>query len=71
MITVPMQRQIPPYLEEPYVGKYLGIFQTQGTVEHNSHRVRGTVFVVDERTLVIRDFTFDGLAPCKSIAENA
>ena len=56
---------VPVYLEEPYLGKYLGDLQTSGRVSLNAHRVRGAVYAVDERTILIKDFTFDGRAPSK------
>ncbi|XP_072039501.1 protein Skeletor, isoforms B/C-like [Amphiura filiformis] len=60
-ITIPTQLNVPIYLEEPYLGKLLGFFNFDGSVEQNQHRVRGTIYAEDENTLFIRDFTFDGL----------
>ena len=65
-ITIPSGfLNVPAYFEEPYLGKYIGDFQIAGTVRLNSHRVRGAVYAVDERTIIIKDFTFDGYAPSK------
>ncbi|KAF0759668.1 protein Skeletor, isoforms B/C, partial [Aphis craccivora] len=43
-------------LEDNY-GRYIGSFKGY------AHGVRGTVYAVDENTLFIREFFYDGIGP--------
>lgn len=42
-----------------YYGIHVGDFRTQ------AHDVRGTVYIVDERTLFVQNFHYDGQGPGK------
>ena len=37
--------------------------QKVGSFERSRHKVAGTVYVVDQKTLRIKDFFYDGTAP--------
>jgi len=45
-------------LDDNY-GRYIGYFKGI------AHGVRGTVYAVDENTLFVRDFFYDGIGPSK------
>lgn len=50
-------------LDDNY-GRYIGYFKGI------AHGVRGTVYAVDENTLFVRDFFYDGIGPSKYIIWN-
>ena len=57
---------LPPYIErkvKPYYGKLIGELSGDGQGSATGHDVSGKVYAIDDRTLWIRDFTFDGNAP--------
>lgn len=45
-------------LDDNY-GRYIG------NIKGIAHGVRGTVYAVDENTLFVRDFFYDGIGPSK------
>ncbi|XP_017488069.1 PREDICTED: protein Skeletor, isoforms B/C-like [Rhagoletis zephyria] len=42
---------------EPYYGRYIGQFT------NFAHGIRGTIYAVDESTLFIKSFAYDGTGP--------
>ena len=67
VIIPPMaQLCLPPYIEKkvkPYYGKLIGELSGDGQGSATGHDVSGKVYAIDDKTLWIRDFTFDGDAP--------
>ena len=47
----------------PFLNQCVGETEVGPLVDRNSHAVSGTVFIVDDSTLLIKNFNYDGTAP--------
>ena len=56
-------RNVFAFTDATYYGKLIGELSGDGQGAATGHDVSGKVYAIDDRTLWIRDFTFDGNAP--------